>query len=101
MQIGQGAARLGTHRFSPLDVRYAFQYPPRVWRSLRAVKRPAGLENANVVACSSQTNQAVVSTIIGLASCPGRINVAPSTCAVERAMCVPFAKGYIVLGMLW
>ena len=33
-----------------------------------AVKRPAGLVNANVVACSSQANHSGVSTVIGLPS---------------------------------
>ena len=43
--------------------------PPRACRSLRAVKRPDGPLNANVVACSSQANQAGASSGIGLASC--------------------------------
>ena len=55
------------------------------------MKRPAGLVNVNVVACSSQANQAGVSTVIGLASCPGRTNLAPSTCAVVRGIREPSA----------
>ena len=65
--------------------------PPRACRSLRAVKRPDGPVNANVVACSSQVNQAGVSTVIGLASLSGKTNVAPSSCAVVRAIRVPSA----------
>ena len=75
--------------------------PPRACRSLRAVKRPNGLLNVNVVACSSQANQAGVSSGMRLASLSGSTNVAPSTRAVVRAIRVPSAMGWGVLGMLW
>ena len=68
-----------------------FPIPAAAGLPLLAGGEVPGWAGANVVACSSQANQAGVSTVIGLASRSGRTNVAPSTCAVVRAMRVPSA----------